>query len=215
MKKILFIACIGCILAGFVSCKEQNGAADEITIYGNVIDKATGYPLYNVLIQEKNKVGGSTVTGNDGNYEFTLPLNGSSKGRYYLVASKDQYISEEYELILSNVDKKRHVRVDFQLSPGNIIYTGRVVDEYNMPIADAVVDAQAQKGGLLGSTYTDANGQYTLKTPPVQHTGYINWWNDIVAYKPGYHTSYRSVSHTDDDIGRTYTFNFILYKEDE
>ena len=93
MKKNIFFTCLCCMLIGLASCEKKDATNEdsvhEITIYGNVIDRTTGQPLYNVLIQEKNNVGGSTVTGNDGNYEFTIPLHAGSAGNYYLIASKD------------------------------------------------------------------------------------------------------------------------------
>ena len=50
-KKTRCILCLLGILFFFASCTEQSGASYEITIYGNVIDKTTGHPLYNVLMQ--------------------------------------------------------------------------------------------------------------------------------------------------------------------
>ena len=150
--------------------------------------------------------------GNDGNYELTLPLNGTSNGKYYLVASKDQYVSEVYELNMSSVDKNRHVKVDFQLTPGIITYIGRVVDKSNNPVSEALVE---ESNNMLGSTFTDANGQYVLTVPPIEHDGYTGWYNTIRVRKTGY--SYycaKQIYHTDDDIGRTFTMNFILYPED-
>ena len=127
MKKLMYFACLCCVLVGLSSCdKKKEDVTDEITVYGNVIDKTTGQPLYNVLIQEKNKVGGSTVTGNDGNYELKLPITDNSRETYVLVASKENYQSSEYELSLSKVDKSRHIKIDFQLAK-NVIYYDQII----------------------------------------------------------------------------------------
>lgn len=210
MKKLLLFWQI-IIAIIFASCSDKNGANNEITIYGNVIDRTTGHPLYNVLIQEKNKVGGSTVTGNDGNYEFTLPLSGSSDGKYFLIASKDQYVSSEYELVMTDIDKNRHIKVDFQLTPGYITYIGHVVDEDNNPVSNALVE---ENKNMLGSTFTDFNGDYKLQVTPVEHKGYTGWYNNLHVRKTGYsfYTN-KQIFHTDADIGRTFTVDFIIYKE--
>lgn len=84
------------------------------------------------------------------------------------------------------------------------IWTGRVV-------ADALVE---ENRNMLGSTFTNTNGEYILKVPPVQHKGYTGWYNNIHVTKNGY-SFYcsQSMYHTDDDIGRTFTVNFILYPD--
>ncbi|MBR1516312.1 MAG: carboxypeptidase regulatory-like domain-containing protein [Paludibacteraceae bacterium] len=223
MKKVLcYLACLCGIAMSFISC-DPNGASNEITIYGNVIDRTTGQPLYNVLIQEKNKVGGSTVTGNDGNYEFTLPLNGSSDGKYYLVASKDKYSSSEYELNMSSVDKNRRVKVDFQLTKESITYTGIVLDSKNNPIFDAHISAQFSSASGSGTDYnigsttmTDANGKYTLELPRPHKSNsqdyppYDQWKFAITATKNGYHDLTHTLNQNVDDMGKTITLNFIL-----
>lgn len=222
MKRILFFLCLCGILASLVSCNE-NGASDEITIYGNVIDRATGQPLYNVLIQEKNNVGGSTVTGNDGNYEFTLPLEGSSNGTYYLVASKDKYSSSEYELKMSSVDKNRRVKIDFQLVKESITYTGIVLDSQNNPIFDAHISVQFSSASGNGTEYnigtttmTDINGIYTLELPRPHYSNnadsyqYDQWKFAITATKTGYSDLTHVLNQNVDDMGKVITVNFIM-----
>lgn len=226
MKRFLFFACLGCMLIGMASCKKSDKTEDvvnEITIYGNVIDRTTGQPLFNVIIKEKNKVGGSTVTGNDGNYEFTLPLNGSSSGKYYLVASKDKYSSSEYELIMSNVDKNRRVKVDFQLVKESITYTGTVVDSQNKPIFDAHISAQFSYSGGKGTEYnigtttmTDVNGIYTLELPRPHinnissYDAYDQWKFAITATKSDYVSLTHTLNQNVDDMGKVITLNFVM-----
>ena len=196
---------------GLVSC-DSNGATNEITIYGNVIDRTTGQPLYNVLIQEKNKVGGSSVTGNDGNYEFTLPLEGSSNGKYYLVASKEKYSSSEYELEMNKVDKNRRVKVDFQLTKESITYTGTVVDKQNKPIVDAKISATYRDAGNvfnIGTTaITSSGGTYSLELPRPQN--FNQWQFNITASTTGYADLTHTLNQNVDDMGKTITLNFVM-----
>lgn len=212
MKKLSFFICLCDIVVGMVSCgyiqEEPQNVVNEVTIYGNVIDRATGQSLYNVLIQEKNKVGGSTVTGNDGNYEFTLPLNGSSDGKYYLVASKDKYSSSEYELEMSKVDKNRRVKVDFQLGKNAITYEGRVIDSNGIPLAGVSVE---ECNYSMGTSYTDSNGQYKLEVPP--YYSYTSWKYQIKASKTGYISEYQHYSHSLNDLGKIISLNFTLTKD--
>ncbi len=217
MKRFLFYACIACAILAFTGC--ENGASDEITIYGNVIDRTTGLPLYNVLIQEKNKVGGSTATGNDGNYEFKLPLNGNSEGRYYLIASKDKYSSSEYELDMGSVDKNRRVKVDFQLTKESIMYTGTVLDSQNKPIIDAQISATFfhDDNYNIGTTaITDANGIYTLELPrPHRYNDATRalldqWQFKITVHKDGYADLTHTLNQNADDMGKTITLNFVM-----
>lgn len=221
MKKIFFFACLCGVLLGFISCADS--VSDEITIYGNIIDRTTGQPLYNVLIQEKNKVGGSTATGNDGNYEFTLPLKGSSDGKYYFVASKDKYSPSEYELKMSQVDKNRRVKVDFQLVKESITYTGTVLDTQNKPIFDAHIKAQFSEEDRSGDDYnigtttmTDINGVYTIELPrPHYYNRSTNepldqWKFAITATKSGYGGLTYILNQNADDMGEVITLNFVM-----
>lgn len=209
MKKSLFFVCLFGIVMGNVSCdhrqEEPQNAVTEVTIYGNVIDRATGQPLYNVLIQEKNKVGGSTVTGNDGNYEFTLPLNGSSNGKYYLIASKSLYLGAEYELSLNNVDKGRAIRVDFQLEMGVFHIKGKVTDADGKPLSDVLIKETYQNTG--NSVYSDNDGNYKLELYP-----YSEYSNKYVlkASVADYYSQEYALNFTEKDYGRTSMVNFQL-----
>ena len=220
MNKLIILTCLCCMLVGLASCN-SNDPSNEITIYGNVIDRTTGQPLYNVLIQEKNKVGGSTVTGYDGNYEFSLPLNGSSNGTYYLVASKDGYSTSEYELEMSHVDKDRRIKVDFQLKKEAMIYIGTVVDQDNKPIADANISAmywdyQNNIHSIGTTAISRTDGSYTLELPIPQmyhnskYYNYSQWSYKITAKKEGYADIYYTMNQNADDIGKTITLNFAL-----
>lgn len=203
---ILYICCA---LFLFCSCEKNegmtNGTMDEITIYGNVIDRATGQPLYNVLIREKNKVGGSSVTGNDGNYEFTLPLNGSSNGKYYLVASKSLYSDSEYELVLGAADKGRKIKIDFQLETGVYYIKGKVTDINGAPIRNALIKETYKNTG--NSVYSDKNGDYELELYPYSQSSnkYV-----LTASITDYFQQEYVLNFTEKDYGRTSTVNFQL-----
>ena len=210
MKKcLLYLACLCGIVMGIVACnnkqEEPQNVVNEVTIYGNVIDRATGQPLYNVLIQEKNKVGGSTVTGNDGNYEFTLPLNGSSNGKYYLVASKSLYLGAEYELSLNNVDKGRAIRVDFQLEMGVYHIKGKVTDADGKPLSNVLIKETYQNTG--NSVYSDNDGDYNLDVYPYSERD--NRYT-LIATKTDYYPQEYTLNFTKEDYGRTTTVNFQL-----
>ena len=224
--KLLFSSLIILIsVSSLTVCRDNNPSNDpsnDITIYGNVIDRTTGLPLYNVLIQEKNKFGGSTVTGNDGNYEFTLPLNGSSSGNYYIVASKDKYSTSEYELNMSRVDKNRRVKVDFQLTSESIFYTGVVVDSKNQPIVDAKISATFDGQYNIGTTaITTIDGSYMLELPrPHYHNmrseyALNQWQFTITASKDGYADTEHTLNKSADDMGKIITLNFIMKTDQE
>lgn len=230
MKRILFFACIACVSLVIASCSTKNGATDEVTIYGNVIDRTTGLPLYNVLIQEKNKVGGSTATGNDGNYEFTIPLEGSSNGRYYLIASKDKYADSEYELEMDKVDKNRRIKVDFQLTKESITYTGTVVDSKNNPIYDVHISAKMSEPEGYGYSHwysygttaiTDANGSYTIELPrPHMYNDdsykLVNQWKfELTASKDGFADVIHTLNQNADDLGKIIPLNFVMESNSE
>ncbi|MCQ2077533.1 MAG: hypothetical protein MJZ20_11020 [Bacteroidaceae bacterium] len=227
-KSVTYFVVLLAVVCLFSNCKKNEDVEmdNTITVYGNVIDRTTGLPLYNVLIQEKNKVGGSTVTGNDGNYEFTLPLNGSSSGNYYIVASKDKYSTSEYELNMSQVDKNRRVKVDFQLTSESIFYTGVVVDSKNQPIVDAKISATFKWGSNniynIGTTaITTIDGSYTLELPrPHEYNessrkALDQWPFTITASKDGYANTQHVLNQSADDMGKIITLNFIMKTDQE
>lgn len=232
----LYVSCLffyGCYF-GDLSMNKSN----EITIYGNIIDRATGSPLYNAMIElcskdylEEERVLGSTVSGNDGNYEFTVLLNNddvATTPTYYVRASKDKYTSSEKNLELKSVDKSNRVKVDFQLSKESIMYKGLVTDSKNNPIYDAHIFAQFSSSSGDGNDYnigttvmTDANGVYFLELPRPHvyndnnKAAYDQWKYAITATKSGYMYTKHVLNQNVDDLGRTITLNFIMETEAE
>ena len=135
-KKIIFGAmlCIAAISV-FIACdKKDKEELEEITLFGTVIDGSTGDPVQNVQIEvyraymsaeqqieDMNNGGsmgavGSTVTGSDGSYEFTVS-NINRKYSYAIIANKKQYNEGEMILSLNNVKSGGKLRYDFQLTP--------------------------------------------------------------------------------------------------
>ena len=108
LKNFLFGAmlCIAALFV-FVTCnKKDKDEVDEITLYGTVLDADQGTPVHNAQIEvwkdylseeqqreDMNNGGtpgvvGSTVTGSDGSYEFTIS-NINRKLSYLIVAKKE------------------------------------------------------------------------------------------------------------------------------
>ena len=86
-----------------------------------------------------------TTTDGDGKYEFKeLPA-----GRYNVFASKGSYVGLSYGQQrpfepgkpLEILEAQTVEKVDFALPRGGVI-TGRIVDEFGEPLADAQVSAQ-------------------------------------------------------------------------
>lgn len=202
---ILIVSLIAFSSCNTISNDVTGDGVDKITIYGNVIDRSTGEALYNVLIQEKNKVGGSTVTGNDGNYEFTLPLDGKSHGVFTLVASKSLYSDAEYELSLDNVDKGRKIRVDFQLETGVYHVEGTVTDINGKPLSNVLIKETYNNTGT--SVYSDKSGYYKLDLLPYSETSnkYV-----LTASVKDYYSDEYTLNFTEKDYGRISTINFQL-----
>lgn len=121
MKKYtLFIAYICGIMLGIVSCSNQNVPSetkDEVTVYGSVIDASTGDPLYNAqiyLTEWEVGIVGSTVTGQDGTYEFSI--NKPNRGVAFLVeAEKDGYKDDQITISFKDVTAGGKMKVDFRL----------------------------------------------------------------------------------------------------
>lgn len=167
---ILFVCLCG-IVVGLISCKDKKEAeTDSVTVYGNVSDKTTGAPLSNVMITEENNVGGSSVTGTDGNYEFTFPLGGSSNGQYTLTATKENYSTAYYTLNMNDVDKNRRVKVDFQLTEkqvctymGQALWNGQPQPNVTICYYRYWPEQEGRDPELYKATETDAQGNYTIE----------------------------------------------------
>ena len=242
-KNVLFMILAASVLYSCNINEVSNQNSDnEISIYGNVIDRASGSPLYNVMIElfkhnEENdsddKVLGSTVTGNDGNYEFTVALDRTAQYdndavAYYVRASKDKYTTSLYKLNLSNVDKSNRIKVDFQITVTSIIYAGKVTNTQKKPLVDAKIKAKYYSansdedhvrdyGYAIGTTViTDYNGEYKFEVPIPTNNSYLPQWQYLIyAEKDGYITAEHFVNQNVEDMGRNITLNFTMKSVEE
>src|SRR5712691_3228051 len=162
----------------------QPAKAGTATLRGHVVAADTGQPLRKAQVRvmaadiRENRM---TTTDTDGRYEFKeLPA-----GRYTVMASKGSYVNLQYGQQrpfeagkpLEILDGQTVEKVDFSLPRGGII-TGRILDEFGEPLADAQVMAQRYQnvGGRrrlvpAGRTaMTNDIGEYRLfALPPGQY----------------------------------------------
>ncbi len=109
MKKLLILLTIslGFILT-YQSCKPD--PIEELgSIYGIVTDKATGEPVKNANVQLRPS-GETTLTGNDGRYEF-LELK---DGNYSIVVSKTEYTDLVDDYVIT-IEGSKSIRRDVQI----------------------------------------------------------------------------------------------------
>lgn len=135
MKKNFLVIAMLCmaVLFVFTACdKKDKEELEEVTIYGTVLFAEDGTPAQNAQIEvwksylseEQQRedmssggtsgITGSTVTGFDGSYEFTI-RNVNTKFSYVIIAKKEQYNEEEMTLSLNNIKSGGKLRCDFQL----------------------------------------------------------------------------------------------------
>jgi protocatechuate 3,4-dioxygenase beta subunit len=162
----------------------QPAKAGTATLRGHVVAADTGQPLRKAQVRvvagdiRENRM---TTTDADGRYEFKeLPA-----GRYNVTASKGSYVVLQYGQQrpfeagkpLEILDGQTVEKVDFSLPRGAVI-TGRVLDEFGEPLADAQVMVQRYQnmGGRrrlvpAGRTaMTNDIGEYRLfAIPPGQY----------------------------------------------
>lgn len=98
------------------SCKPKEEEEPEPgSIYGVVTDKATGEPVKNANVQLR-PTGETTLTGNDGRYEFLDLKN----GEYSISVSKTGYTNLVDDYVIT-VDGPKEMRRDVQIEKyGNI-----------------------------------------------------------------------------------------------
>jgi hypothetical protein len=117
-------------------------------IRGRVVAGDTGQPIRRAIVRvfgQELPEGRSTSTDERGIYEFaTLPA-----GRYTVSASKGGFVSLNFGQSrplesgkpLQLGENETMERIDLRLPRGSVI-TGRIVDEYGEPVANAMVQAQ-------------------------------------------------------------------------
>jgi hypothetical protein len=126
----------------------QPATPGTATLRGRVVAADTGQPLRKAQVRifaaelRENRM---ATTDADGKYEFKeLPA-----GRYNVSASKGSYVVLQYGQQrpfeagrpVEILDRQTVEKVDFALPRGGVI-TGRILDEFGEPLADAQVAAQ-------------------------------------------------------------------------
>ena len=126
----------------------QPAKAGTATLRGHVVAADSGQPLRKAQVRvfapelRENRM---TTTDGDGKYEFKeLPA-----GRYTVMAQKGSYVNLQYGQLrpfepgkpLEILNGQTMEKVDFALPKGGVI-TGRILDEFGEPLADAQVAAQ-------------------------------------------------------------------------
>ena len=126
----------------------QPAKTGTATLRGHVVAADSGQPLRKAQVRifapelRENRM---TTTDGDGKYEFKeLPA-----GRYTVMAQKGSYVNLQYGQLrpfepgkpLEILNGQTIEKVDFALPKGGVM-TGRILDEFGEPLADAQVAAQ-------------------------------------------------------------------------
>jgi hypothetical protein len=155
--------------------RDASPATGTSRIRGRVLAADTGQPLRKALVRiisQQQRDSRSVTTGPDGQYDFKdLPA-----GRYTLTASKGSYVNLSYGQTrpsesgkpLELGENQSVDRIDFSLPRGAII-TGRIVDEFGEPVADAQVIPLRQ--------------QYVQGTRRLMNAGRTSTTNDIGEFR--------------------------------
>jgi Carboxypeptidase regulatory-like domain len=131
--------------------RDQPPRTGTSRLRGRVVAADTGQPLRKAIVRLNSpeiREGRSTSTDANGLYEFRdLP-----GGRYTLLANKGSYVSLSFGQTrpfegarpIELAENQTIDRLDFRLPRGAII-TGRVIDEFGEPVADASVSPLRQQ----------------------------------------------------------------------
>ncbi len=135
MKKLLFsLFAMSALCLGFVSCTEE--IEEPGSIYGVVTDKATGEPIRSAGV-ELSPTGAKTVTGSEGQFEFTA----LAAGQYTLVITKSGYTDYTSSTITvkTGAVTKTDVQIE-QLPPALRIVNDHREDISTLDFGDAEAD---------------------------------------------------------------------------
>lgn len=214
MKRVLFFVLSALVLSSCININDMiNTQKQDVVVYGVVADACDGSPLANATVRdavEELRSVGSTITGSDGSYEFHIS---ATSGMTMLVAEKDNYESQEANILLSGDKNDRQKHVDFKLLRLTIEYRGIVTDSNGNPIPNAKVYATILKGSSIktaGSTFTNTNGKFILSVPNQE---YDSWTYYVTASCDGYQNKTESMGHTPNDNGKNVAISFQLIKE--
>jgi hypothetical protein len=163
------------VAAGMPPPRDNASKPGTAVIRGRVVAADTGQPLRKVFVRASSpdmREGRVASTDAEGRYELKeLPA-----GRYTLNASKGSFVSLAYGQLrpfepgkpLEIADGQLLEKVDFTLPRGGII-TGRIVDEFGEPVADAQVAPMR---------YVSQGGRRRM-----QPSGRMSMTNDIGEYR--------------------------------
>jgi uncharacterized repeat protein (TIGR01451 family) len=130
-----------------------NPIKNDYAIIGTVIDKETGLPKENAIVDVYDKDGnkvGTEITGKTG--KFRIPVDGA--GTYKVVYSdeKGTVITERQATVTVPGD-----------NPAPIEISGKVLNsQTNDPISNAQLSLIDGEGNVVASIKTDENGKYTF-----------------------------------------------------
>jgi protocatechuate 3,4-dioxygenase beta subunit len=163
------------VVAGMPAPRDTPVKPGTAVLRGRVFTADTGQPIRKAIVRLSSpelREGRVTTTDADGRYELKeLPA-----GRYNVNASKGSFVALSYGQLrpfeqgrpLEILDGQTVDKVDFRLPRGAII-TGRIIDEYGEPVADAQVSPMR---------YVNQGGRRRL-TP----SGRMSMTNDIGEYR--------------------------------
>jgi hypothetical protein len=142
-------------------------AAPRAGISGSVIDAGTAHlqPLFDARVELIRPSGSPIVTRTDANGRFEFP--GLPAGRYRVSVTRDGYQRKSATIQLTTGQQRNDVLMELDLAP---TLFGHVRDPYNVPIANALVEAIKVVYGPRGdrsveaveSALTDDRGEYHL-----------------------------------------------------
>ncbi len=149
---------------------------NETTITGTVTSAATSAPIRNVIIRI-TETGDESQTKNDGSFIYNI-----DPGSYTFTATKDGFVADQKSANASQANQT--YVVDFNLTPAECHISGKISDENDSPLPDALFFEQADESI---HTRTNSNGEYDIHLPAGNYTfdaskpGYINSTGPLAA----------------------------------
>jgi hypothetical protein len=127
---------------------------DRITVIGNITDKVTGNPLYDVIVQEKNNFSGTTKTDSSGNYKIQVKDKEAvlcyNYGGYYnpleISVGEDTIIN--VEMVAKKID-----------APIGKTIAGTIIDDNRNLLPGVSVSEKGTNNG----TQSDINGTFKIQ----------------------------------------------------
>ncbi len=160
------------------------------SISGTVTDQ-DGEPIddADVELVEGSNVIDTTITNNDGEYDF----DNVDGGTYTVRATKDGYEDDDRQVTITAGDPDK-TNIDLQLDLTTYEIEGDLVDKDSEdPIAGATVEVLDENGDLVDSDTTSGNGHFSIDDlPPGTYTVRIT--------ADGYKTTTQEVEITDEDV---------------